>query len=63
VGLYINNDFSYRVKIDIDESSSSCEILAVELLCEKWPTLLLMCMYRPPDDINVFNIAFEKLLA
>lgn len=56
VGIFINTDFSYKLRPDLNRMTSYIECLFIEILQQSKPNVLVGCVYRPPNtDLDLFN--------
>jgi hypothetical protein len=63
VGIFVNDDFSFKLRPDLNRMSISIECMFVEILQSHKPNILFGCFYRPPNtDIALFNAEIVLLL-
>jgi Reverse transcriptase (RNA-dependent DNA polymerase)/Endonuclease-reverse transcriptase len=64
VGLYIRNDYTFRIRQDLTESNLDLESIFVEVTSNQGGTNIIMgCLYRPPNtDLISFNTNMSKIL-
>ena len=63
VGIFISNDYSYKIRPDLCRLNCNIECLFVEITQRGKPSLLIGCIYRPPNtDIAGYNYDFESIL-
>ena len=63
VGLYIDSTIDYKVCADVSFVSDSIECIFVELPQKSSSTVVVGCVYRPPNtDVSVFNTKLLTIL-
>ena len=63
VGIFICNDFLYKTRSDLCRMTCNIECLFVEITQREKPSVLIGCIYRPPNtDVVAFNSEFESIL-
>jgi len=62
VGIYVRNDFSASIKVDMSLSTNFIECLFVEVCQINVPNILIGSVYRlPGTDVNAFNTALVSI--
>ena len=65
VGLYIQSDMNFKLRIDLQSSENSLyESVFVEIMRPQGKNIIVGCLYRPPDaSLNGFNRSLEDILS
>jgi len=63
VGIYLNNSFVYKCRLDLYRMLDHIECLFVEIQRPNMQPIFIGCIYRPPNtDINNFNSDMQLIM-
>ena len=64
VGLYLRNQFEFKVRQDLNSSSPNCfEVVFTEIIVPRGKNIIIGTIYRPPDqNVNEFLESMRNLL-
>lgn len=63
VGLYINNNLSFKLREDLSQMDDFIECLFIEIAQQNKSNILIGCIYRPPNsNIELFQNAISAIL-
>ena len=63
VGLYLKNEFNFKLRDDLNPTFASCETIFAEINVTKGRNILVGVIYRPPKaNLEQFIIYLDKLL-
>ena len=63
VGIFISSDHLYKIRPDLCRMTCNIECLFVQITQKGKPSVLIGCIYRPPNtDIVSYNSEFESIL-